>query len=73
MYLAKTISFHIGFGRRRKTLIVEHELEKQQSSIAERERIARDLHTLLGHTLTMVAPKPDLDERLIDSDPERIL
>ena len=57
--------------RRSKSLIREHELEKQQSSIVERERIARDLHDLLGHTLTMVALKSDLAGRLIDSDPQR--
>ena len=57
--------------RRSESLIREHELEKQQSSIVERERIARDLHDLLGHTLTMVALKSDLAARLIDADPER--
>ena len=57
--------------RRSESLIREHELEKQQSSIVERERIARDLHDLLGHTLTMVALKSDLAARLIESDPAR--
>ena len=56
---------------RNEALIREHELERQQSSIVERERIARDLHDLLGHTLTMVALKSDLAGRLIDSDPTR--
>ncbi len=55
--------------RRSETLVREHELDKQQNSIVERERIARDLHDLLGHTLTMVALKTDLAGRLIDSDP----
>ncbi len=35
---------------------------------AERERIARDLHDLLGHTLTLVAVKADLAGRLVDRD-----
>lgn len=39
--------------------------------VAERERIARDLHDLLGHTLTAVAVKADLAGRLIDADPVR--
>jgi two-component system sensor histidine kinase DesK len=39
--------------------------------VAERERIARDLHDLLGHTLTAVAVKADLAGRLIDADPAR--
>lgn len=39
--------------------------------VAERERIACDLHDLLGHTLTAVAVKADLAGRLIDADPVR--
>ena len=35
------------------------------AAIAERERISRDLHDLLGHTLTVVAVKADLAERLL--------
>ena len=46
------------------------ELEKQQASISERERIARDLHDLLGHTLTMVSLKSDLAMKLMDKDPD---
>jgi two-component system sensor histidine kinase DesK len=38
---------------------------------AERERIARDLHDLLGHTLTVVAVKADLAARLVEIDPAR--
>lgn len=38
---------------------------------AERERIARDLHDLLGHTLTVIAIKSELANRLLAIDPER--
>lgn len=38
---------------------------------AERERIARDLHDLLGHTLTIIAIKSDLANRIFASDPVR--
>lgn len=38
---------------------------------AERERIARDLHDLLGHTLTVIAVKADLAAKLIETDHER--
>jgi len=38
---------------------------------AERQRIARDLHDLLGHTLSVVTLKADLANRLFDADPER--
>ncbi|MFY0665027.1 MAG: sensor histidine kinase [Natronospirillum sp.] len=38
---------------------------------AERERIARDLHDLLGHTLSGIRIKAELAERLLERDPER--
>ena len=36
----------------------------------ERLRIARDLHDLLGHSLSVIALKSDLAGRLIERDPE---
>lgn len=36
---------------------------------AERERIGRDLHDILGHSLTTIAVKADLARRLVDRDP----
>lgn len=36
----------------------------------ERQRIARDLHDTLGHTLSMITLKSELVERLIVSNPE---
>jgi two-component system sensor histidine kinase DesK len=36
--------------------------------MAERERIGRDLHDLLGHTLSVVALKSELARKLIDRD-----
>jgi two-component system sensor histidine kinase DesK len=39
--------------------------------IAERERIARDLHDLLGHTLSVITLKAELAGRLLKSDPAR--
>ena len=38
---------------------------------AERERIARDLHDLLGHTLSIITLKAELAGRLAASDPAR--
>lgn len=38
---------------------------------AERERVARDVHDVLGHSLTVVTVKAELAERLVDRDPER--
>ncbi len=51
-------------------------LERANSEIerlsqeAERERIARDLHDLLGHTLTVITVKLDLARRLLSHDPD---
>lgn len=39
--------------------------------VAERERIARDLHDLLGHTLSLITVKSELAGRLIERDPVR--
>ncbi|MGF2948735.1 sensor histidine kinase [Microbacterium alcoholitolerans] len=36
-----------------------------------REAVARDVHDLVGHSLTVVSLKAQLVRRLIDSDPER--
>ena len=38
---------------------------------AGREAVARDVHDLVGHSLTVVSLKAQLVRRLIDSDPER--
>jgi ABC-2 type transport system ATP-binding protein len=42
------------------------------ATLGERERIARDLHDLLGHTLTGVVVRAQLIRRLADSDPDRV-
>jgi two-component system sensor histidine kinase DesK len=41
------------------------------ASVAERERIARDLHDVLGHTLSVVVLKAELAGRLIPLDSAR--
>ena len=41
------------------------------AKVAERERIARDLHDLLGHTLSVIVLKSELASRLTASDPRR--
>lgn len=37
---------------------------------AERERIGRDLHDILGHSLTAISIKSGLARKLVDADPE---
>ncbi|MGA8490919.1 MAG: sensor histidine kinase [Terriglobales bacterium] len=41
------------------------------AKVAERERIARDLHDVLGHTLSVIILKSELAGKLVDHDPER--
>jgi two-component system, NarL family, sensor histidine kinase DesK len=41
------------------------------ATVAERERIARDLHDVLGHTLSVIALKSELAGKLMDRDPQR--
>jgi two-component system, NarL family, sensor histidine kinase DesK len=41
------------------------------AKVAERERIARDLHDVLGHTLSVIILKSELAGKLLDRDPQR--
>jgi two-component system sensor histidine kinase DesK len=43
------------------------------AAVAERERIARDLHDVLGHTLSVIVLKAELAGRLVERDPERAI
>lgn len=56
--------------RRNQRLLETQDEVRALSAIAERERIARDLHDLLGHTLTLVAVKAELADRIADRDPQ---
>lgn len=55
--------------RRDAELSLSHDEVRRLAASAERERIGRDLHDLLGHTLSMVALKSELAGRLIERDP----
>lgn len=50
-------------------LALSHEEVRRLAALAERERIGRDLHDLLGHTLSLVALKSDLAGKLMTRDP----
>jgi two-component system sensor histidine kinase DesK len=54
----------------RKLLRAQEETERM-AKIAERERIGRDLHDLLGHTLSVIVLKSELASRLTATSPER--
>lgn len=54
--------------RKNEELALAHEEVRGLATMAERERISRDLHDLLGHTLTLVAVKAELAARLVSRD-----
>ena len=48
--------------------------EQENANLAvenERTRFARDLHDILGHSLTVITVKAELAQRMLDVDPER--
>lgn len=52
-------------------LRLAHEEIEHLAKTAERERIARDMHDVLGHTLSVIILKSELASRLSDKDPPR--
>jgi len=54
----------------RKLIRAQGEIE-HLAKVAERERIARDLHDVLGHTLSVIILKSELAGKLMDRDPQR--
>jgi two-component system sensor histidine kinase DesK len=50
--------------------MAQEEIERLAQT-AERERIARDLHDVLGHTLSLITLKAELAGKLMGRDPER--
>ena len=48
----------------------QHEI-RTLAATAERERIARDMHDLLGHSLTVISVKAELATRLFETHPDR--
>ncbi len=51
-------------------LQLSQEEVRRLAATAERERIGRDLHDLLGHTLSLITLKLELSRKLFDRDPE---
>ncbi len=53
---------------KRRVISQSQEEIRRLAATAERERIARDLHDLLGHTLTLITVKAELAARLAERD-----
>jgi two-component system sensor histidine kinase DesK len=68
------VCFHQAQRRRmnRRLAAAQREIERL-AKIAERERIARDLHDVVGHTLSLVVLKSELASRIAVTDPSRAL
>jgi two-component system sensor histidine kinase DesK len=52
----------------REKLLRKQEEVEHLATLAERERISRDLHDLLGHTLSVITLKAELAGKLLDRD-----
>jgi two-component system sensor histidine kinase DesK len=71
LFIGMLTSFDAERRRNLERLESAHEENQRLATIAERERIARDLHDLLGHTLSLVTLKAELAARLAVRDPAR--
>jgi len=63
--------YYVENARKNAALRLSEDEIRRLGATAERERIARDLHDLLGHTLSVITLKSELASRLIASDPDR--
>jgi len=70
--LVGTVNFYYAeLGRKRSHLKLTQVEVQRLATVAERERIARELHDLLGHTLSLITLKSELAGRLLHHDPQR--
>jgi two-component system sensor histidine kinase DesK len=58
----------VNLRRSRDQLLRKQEEVEHMATIAERERISRDLHDLLGHTLSLITLKAELAGKLLGRD-----
>lgn len=54
-----------------KALVLSQKEVRHLARTSERERIARDLHDLIGHTFSVITLKAELAGKLIDKDKEK--
>jgi two-component system, NarL family, sensor histidine kinase DesK len=74
-----TVSIAVSLVAITRQIIANRELRDAHATIAslaaaeERARLARDLHDVLGHSLTVVAVKSELAGRLVERDPAKAI
>lgn len=66
------INLHFSrYSRTQRQLVLAQNEVQHLAAVAERERIARDLHDVLGHTLSLIVLKAELAARLTARDAAR--
>jgi len=63
-----TTIYQQALNEKKQELILSQKETQRLAKVAERERIARDLHDLIGHTFSVITLKADLAGRIVDKD-----
>jgi two-component system, NarL family, sensor histidine kinase DesK len=63
-----TTIYQHALNEKKQELILSQKETQRLAKVAERERIARDLHDLIGHTFSVITLKADLAGRIVDKD-----
>jgi two-component system, NarL family, sensor histidine kinase DesK len=69
--IISVINVGIHSSKKNAALKLSQDEVRRLAATAERERIGRDLHDLLGHTLSLITLKLELSRKLFDRDPEK--
>jgi two-component system, NarL family, sensor histidine kinase DesK len=67
--ITTVVNVGINATKKNAALKLSQDEVRRLAATAERERIGRDLHDLLGHTLSLITLKLELSRKLFDRDP----
>lgn len=70
LIISLVVNFESSSKDKDAALLLSQEEVRRLAATAERERIGRDLHDLLGHTLSLITLKLELSRKLADRDPD---
>lgn len=68
-----SVEADVGLSRETTSLRAENARVRYLATVTERERIARDLHDLAGQSLTAIALRSQLVQRIAETDPARAI